>query len=206
MAESNALHSYPEYEYDDYNYEDYDDYDYGGYDYNENYNENYDDYDDYENNYHDNFHEEEIPEPDPEPEIIMTEHKDNIPVAHSEAKSGSVLTIMLVSVLAAGLLGSVVYTLDRRNTVYNKVTTMNKELSLAEAENVRLQSELESKMSAKNVEDYAENVLGMRKMDTSQIKYIKIQTDDVVNIPEQEKGFFARIKGFFDSCVEYFRR
>ena len=60
-------------------------------------------------------------------------------------------------------------------------------------------------MSAKYVEDYAENVLGMKKMDSSQIKYIKTQTDDVVNIPEQKKGFFAKVKGFFESCVEYFR-
>lgn len=127
------------------------------------------------------------------------------PETVSESKTGSVLTIVLVSVLAAVLLGSVIYTLDRRNTVYNKVTSLNKQLNLAEAENVRLQSELESKMSAKNVEDYAENVLGMKKMDSSQIKYIKIQTDDVVNIPEQEKGFFAKVKGFFDDCVEYFR-
>ena len=211
MAESNAVYSYPEYDYDDYNYDDYDDYDnYNEYHYNDDYNENYQDNDDdYNNNYleyNNDFHEEEITEPEPENEIIMTEQSvRDIQVGHSEGKSGSVLTIMVVSVLAAGLLGSVVYTLDRRNTVYNTVTSLNRELSLAEAENVRLQSELESKMSAKNVEDYAENVLGMRKMDTSQIKYIKIQTDDVVNIPEQEKGFFAKIKGFFQEFVEYFR-
>lgn len=190
MAESNAVYSYPEYENDDYNYDDYDYDDYDNYDYNENY----------------DFHEEKITEPEPENEIIRAEQaRSNIQVSHSEAKSGSVLTIILISIIATGLLGSVVYTLDRRNTVYNTVTSLNKQLSLAEAENVRLQSELESKMSAKNVEDYAENVLGMRKMDTSQIKYIKIQTDDVVNIPEQEKGFIAKIKGFFNSCVEYFR-
>lgn len=123
----------------------------------------------------------------------------------SESKNGSVLTIIFISIMAAVLFGSVIYTLDRRNTVYNKVTSLNKQLILEEAENVRLQSELESKMSAKNVEDYAENVLGMKKMDSSQIKYIKTQTDDVVNIPEQEKGFFAKVKGFFEDCVEYFR-
>lgn len=132
-------------------------------------------------------------------------NQNNTAVQNNENKTGSVLMIIVVSVLAAALFGSVIYTLDRRNTVYNKVTSLNKQLSLAEAENVRLQSELESKMSAKNVEEYAENVLGMKKMDSSQIKYVKTQTDDVVNIPEQEKGFFAKVKGFFDDCVEYFR-
>lgn len=157
----------------------------------------------YEEPENDDFHEEEKPEP----AISKAEEaRENIKVKHNnEAKSGSVLVIILISIIAASMLGSVIYTLDRRNTVYNKVTSLNKQLNLAEAENVRLQSELESKMSAKNVEDYAENVLGMKKMDSSQIKYIKIQTDDVVNIPEQEKGFIAKVKGFFESCVEYFR-
>ena len=82
---------------------------------------------------------------------------------------------------------------------------LNNQLELVEAENVRLQSELESRMSAKNVEEYAENELGMKKIDSSQIKYIRIQTDDVVSIPQQDKGLVSKIKGFIDSCVEYFR-
>lgn len=154
----------------------------------------------------DNDFQEEANTPEPIPQArkdIKVSYRS--PEKNSETKSGSVLSIILVSVLAAVLLGSVIYTLDRRNTVYNEVADLNRQLNLAEAENVRLQSELESKMSAKNVEDYAENVLGMKKMDSSQIKYIKIQTDDVVNIPEQEQGITAKIKGFFEDCVEYFR-
>ena len=154
----------------------------------------------YEESENDDFREEIRTEAETVPEA-----RRNIQVRHNEARSGSVLSIVLISLVAAALLGSVIYTLDRRNTVYNRVADLNRQLKLAEAENVRLQSELESKMSAKNVEDYAENVLGMKKMDSSQIKYIKIQTDDVVNIPEQEKGVIAKVKGFFDDCVEYFR-
>lgn len=122
-----------------------------------------------------------------------------------ETKSGSVISIILIAALAAVLLGTVIYSLDRRNTMYSKVAALNEELIYIKAENVRLQAELESKISAKNVEDYAENVLGMKKIDTSQIKYIEIQTDDVVSIPEQDDGLIAKIKKFFDRCVEYFR-
>lgn len=123
----------------------------------------------------------------------------------SETKLGSVISIVLISALAAVLLGTVIYSLDRRNTMYSMVAALNEELNLAQAENVRLQTELESKISAKNVEDYAENVLGMKKIDSSQIKYIKIQTDDVVTIPEQDEGLLAKVKKFFNRCVEYFR-
>ena len=133
------------------------------------------------------------------------ERERNIRFRHNEVRRGSVMTIILISVMAALLLGTVIYSLDRRNTMYNKVSAKNQELSLAEAYNVRLQSELESKVSAKNVEDYAENTLHMQKIDSSQIKYIKIQEGDVVNIPKQDKGIKAKIRGFFDDLVEYFR-
>ncbi len=135
-------------------------------------------------------------EPEQKPQIVMR---------HTEARCGSVLTIILVSVLAAALLGSVIYTLDKRNSIYNKVAAKSSELTLMEAENVRLQSELESRMTAKNVEDYAENVLGMTKIDSSQIKYIKIQTNDVVNIPQPEETLGQKLKKLFDGIVEYFR-
>ncbi len=131
--------------------------------------------------------------------------KQSINMSNTETKSGSVFSIVVVSALAVVMFGAVIYSFDRRNTMYNKVSSLNNELNIAEAENVRLQSELDSKMSAKNVEDYAENVLGMQKIDSSQIQYIEIQTDDVVNIPTQDEGFFAKVKRFFDNCVEYFR-
>ena len=136
-----------------------------------------------------------------------TEKHDKPVVRHKriEARKGSVLRIIMISLLAAGLLGSVIYSLDRRSTMYSKVTSLNDELELAEAENARLQSELESKMSVKNVEDYAENVLGMCKIDPSQIEFIKIQTGDVVIIPEQKKSFFDKVGDFFDKCAEYFK-
>ena len=122
-----------------------------------------------------------------------------------ENKSGSVVLIIFVSLVAFVMLGMVIYSFDRRNSAYNEVNALNTRLNLAQAENIRLQTEVDNKMSAKNVEEYAENVLGMQKIDSSQIKYIKIHTDDVVNIPEQDPGLVGRIRNFFMDCVEYFR-
>ena len=130
------------------------------------------------------------------PQITMTK---------TEAKSGSVFTIIIISALAVALFGSVIYSLNKRNTMYSRVSSLQSELNLAEAENARLQSELQAQVSAKNVEEYAENVLGMQKIDSSQIKYIEIQTDDVVSIPQQDQGILAKLRNFIDRCVEYFR-
>lgn len=155
-------------------------------------------YSDTQNEYSD----EPVKASEPESE---EEEKPQISYRRIEARRGSVMRIIMLSLLAAVMLGLVIYSLDRRNTVYNKVSSLNHDLELTEAENTRLHSELESKMSAKNVEEYAENVLGMQKIDPSQIEFIKIQTGDVVNIPEQKKSFFDKVGDFFDRCAEYFK-
>ena len=136
---------------------------------------------------------------------LKVNDRSNIAMNESERRAGSAISIFLTAVLSFAMLGSVIYSLDKRNNLYSEIAEKTTELTALEAENVRLQSELDSKVSAKNVEDYAENVLGMQKIDSSQIKYIKIQTGDVVSIPAQEKGIAAKIKSFFDRCVEYFR-
>lgn len=138
-------------------------------------------------------------------EQSMPENDPQIRMKRTPAKSGSLTFIVVTSIIAMSLVGLVIVRMNFRNTLYNTVAEKQEELSHCEAENVRLQSELESRASAKNVEDYAENELGMQKIDSSQIRYIKIQTDDVVNIPEQDKGILSKVEGFFDSCVEYFR-
>lgn len=148
------------------------------------------------------------PEADRGPEENRTQEQDGedrIKLRYTEAKSGSVMSIIFAAAIVAVLLGTVIYSLDRQNKMYNQVTAKKHELSLVEAENVRLQSELESSVSAKNVEDYAENVLHMQKIDSSQIKYIKIQTGDVVDIPEQDESIRAKVRSFFEDIVEYFR-
>lgn len=163
------------------------------------YNDDYSyEYSDTQNEYSD----EAVTAAEPESEL---KEKPQIRHRRIEARRGSVVRIVMLSLLTAALLGSVIYSLDRRNTVYNRVSSMNNKLELTEAENVRLQFELESEMSAKNVEEYAENVLGMQKIDPSQIEFIKIQTGDVVNIPQQKKTLFDKIGDFFDKCAEYFK-
>ena len=136
---------------------------------------------------------------------MLPENAPQISMKRTQAKSGSVMFIIITSIMAMTMVGTVVVRMNIRNTLYNTVAEKQEELSHYEAENVRLQSELESRASAKNVEDYAENELGMQKIDSSQIRYIRIQTDDVVNIPEQDQGLLSKVESFFDRCVEYFR-
>ena len=132
-------------------------------------------------------------------------NRPDIVMKQSEIRAGSAISIFIAAIIAAAMLGSVIYTLNKRNDVYNQIIAQTKVLTELEAENVRLQSKQDSNMTLKNVEEYAENVLGMQKLDKSQIEYICIQTDDVVTIPQAEENIWLKIKNAFNNVVEYLR-
>lgn len=123
----------------------------------------------------------------------------------NDNKGGSKTAVFLITVVAVLICGMVVITLDRRNRVYSEITSANTQLATLEAENVRIRSELDAKVSLKNLEDYAENVLHMKKIDNSQIEYIKIQNSDIISVPEKEDSIFAKVGSFIDRCLEYLK-
>lgn len=112
-----------------------------------------------------------------------------------------VLSVFVCFALVAGLIYSNVQQLQ----ISNQITEKQQEYSDLQADNVRMQSELAGKTSSKNIQEYAEDVLNMNPIDASQIEYVQIQTDDVVEIPEAEQNIFVKIKLWFDNFVEYLR-
>lgn len=137
--------------------------------------------------------------------VSESENTPNISQIKNENKGGSKIAVFFITALAVLICSMVVITLDRRNRVYSEITSANAQLATLEAENVRIRSELDAKVSLKNVEDYAENVLHMKKIDNSQIEYIKIQNSDIVSVPEKEDSIFARAGSFIDKCLEYLK-
>lgn len=64
------------------------------------------------------------------------------------------------------------------NVLERQIANVESQLSIAESENVRLNAELNSKISTDKIEDYAENVLGMVKAENYQISYIDLSKGD----------------------------
>ena len=91
------------------------------------------------------------------------------------------------------------------NSMYSNVSKAQSQLTELKSENVRLESKLQSQVSVRNVEEYAENVLGMERLDSSQIKYIQIQDKDVVTLPASEENFFVSLKIRFGEFIEYLK-
>lgn len=120
-------------------------------------------------------------------------------------KRGQALKILIVSAFAMILFFFVINSYVQLNEVYSDISSATSELNELKSENVRMQTELEGQASIRNIKQYAEEKLGLKKMSHSQIQYIQIQTEDEVIVEEPEQNIFIKIKRWFVNLIEYLR-
>ena len=114
--------------------------------------------------------------------------------------TGSAIVLGFLVIL---LLGLVIYGKVQTNEIYMKIASLQTERDDVLARNVSMRSEMEQKLTVKNVEDYAENTLGLKQLDKSQIEYICIQTEDAVTISEPQDGWSTVLKEFFSTITDF---
>ena len=66
-----------------------------------------------------------------------------------------------------------------------------------------MKSEMDGKMTVKNIEDYAQNVLGLKPLNQSQIEYIQLQTEDEVVITKPKESFFVKVNDYLTRFWEF---
>lgn len=108
--------------------------------------------------------------------------------------------LAVVSMLAVMLYNNA--TLTELTEEYNAQSTRYEELK---SEGVRLQSELEGKMSLRNVEDYASANMGLSKTEAYQIEYVQLNKGDRVVLAQSpaNAGPWGRIQEGFQAFLEY---
>ncbi len=83
----------------------------------------------------------------------------------------------------------------------SQITDMQTQIRNAQSENVRLRAEVNGMYSIANVETYAQDVLGMSKMEDYQIRYVDLSESDAVLYagPQRLSGgeIFAAVKEYF---------
>lgn len=132
--------------------------------------------------------------------------KSKIVVRRAKPKpTASAPKILITAVMAVLVLSLVVYPKVQQATVMSDINKLNDQVMILESENVRMQTAIESKSALKAVEDYAVDVLGMQKLDKSQIEYLSIENGNVIDIPEENENFFVKLKHSFEDFLEYLR-
>lgn len=94
--------------------------------------------------------------------------------------SGHVTAVVVTAFVLFSLFAAI-YMRARITEISRDISTVKSEITVLETEKTRLYVELENKISYKNIEEAAQT-LGMRKMDNSQVVYIRLNdTNKAVN-------------------------
>ena len=115
---------------------------------------------------------------------------------HSVSRSGSKLKLFAVTAVALGALWAV-------NVQFTKVDDIARKAE-AQEENSLLQSRLDSKANISYIEEYAANELGMAKVTNSQINYLDVNTENLIEVtPENNGSIFSAVADWFGDLLEY---
>ena len=130
-------------------------------------------------------------------------HEESAPRRyHNRITTSGAVTL---GILTGVLIGTVIYGRVQTNEVYSVITEKQAEYDDLVAKNISMKSEMEGKMTVKNIEEYAENELGLMPLDQSQIVYLQLQTEDEVTISEPEDNLFVTVNDYLVSIWEYLR-
>ena len=122
----------------------------------------------------------------------------------SERFGSYVMTVFVVAAVGALLYG-VIDSKVQATAIRSEINNEQMIVDTLKSENARMKTEIESKSSMKAVESYAENVLGMQKLDKSQCEYITLESGNVIEIPENTDNFFVKVKSAISDFLDYLR-
>ncbi len=124
--------------------------------------------------------------------------KDSPKVAKEKRKRAlrqsllNMVAYLLVAAVAVAMLGYFITCNVRLTELNSAIADAQTELGTLQSEKVRLQSELAGKTSAGQMEQYAlEN--GMLPAQNNQIYYIHAQSEDLVEVAEEEKSWLEQL-------------
>lgn len=139
---------------------------------------------------------EVLPEENPKP----IEHRRNLKL---KPRVSTALRLIITGTVAGFMLFAMVFGKVELSKVYSEQSELQEQLSQLNEDNLSLKSELDAKTGLSQVEEYAENTLGLQKLDKSQVEYVEVETDDVIEAVDKDENIFVSIKKWFSDVLEY---
>ena len=114
------------------------------------------------------------------------------------------LKIIAVVAVIFSLAWGVLYSRAQVTELTTQISSTESDLSEAKSEYDYLNLQLESRTDLETVEDYAVTQLGLVKVDSSQITYLTLESEDKVVKPESEvKTLLENFSAGFMNLMEY---
>ncbi len=121
-----------------------------------------------------------------------------------KASASSLITLITLSIFASVIMLSMVVSQIEVSRLTREQSELSQQLSQLQRECTDLEAQLASKTGITAVEDYAENTLGLTKLDKAQVEFVEIPVPTVSEVIEkEEEGFFTSVKNWVDSVKEY---
>ena len=110
----------------------------------------------------------------------------------------AIACLLLVVAVASALLYTHVSLTER----VSQVSYATEEYTKLEAEGVRLNMELEGMVSLENVEEYAQEHLGMTKKENKNVEYVRLNQENKIEVADRSgAGFWDSVVGFFSGLL-----
>ena len=108
------------------------------------------------------------------------------------------LKILILAVLFVAVASTVLYGRVMISELNTKINEVEHDLEILSSESVRLNAELENKMSLSDVEQVAIFQYGMVKPDNSQVSYVETNRQNQTKALVYEKSFADTLVGFVE--------
>ncbi|MBQ6928771.1 MAG: hypothetical protein IJN27_00490 [Oscillospiraceae bacterium] len=143
---------------------------------------------------------ESLLEQKPEKEAKPHHQAKTVKLKNKKAFQTAVRALSLAVILS--MIIGVIYTNSQITEITTDIATVQSEITELESEKAYLDFTLESRMSLNEIEEYAVNVLGMVKMDSTQVEYIEIESENKVEFSGENFG--DKIEQAVQPVLSYF--
>lgn len=130
--------------------------------------------------------------------------KGKVNIKNENTKSFGFFEILLAVALVFVMLASVGCYINKYEINYDKEKYLA-ELEEAKNEGELLKVEYQRKADYNAVRDYAENTLGMKKIEDFQIIYMPDSQTDSMQVVSNNEGLTSRLSKTFSIVLEYFK-
>ncbi len=136
---------------------------------------------------------------EPRPEKKMEEKKKApVPVVKSGLTPALVVKGALVTLIIAFAVGLMLYSRVQMTQIDDQINIETTKLNELKGDEIRLNVALDSRVSLKNVEDYATNVLGLRMIEKYQVQYVTLSNGDKVDLKDKINPAGGMLNTFYE--------
>ena len=128
----------------------------------------------------------------------MARKKERARIRRSRERIRKLAIAAMIANVMAGAVGTVVGYIQVTDLT-KKVEDKQAQLAQLESECTSLKAKKENSVDLSQVENYAENVLGLVKLDRSQEEYLELQKNDQVQVNEGSSGVEKLASSFVKS-------